>query len=288
MNLFYLFLLSVALEPAQEKGSTALETSKDAIISLRTYEESLRTSNLEYTVTDGTATKVQTGVLQRLNDNSLNRYTYFDDPELVRVVRSDASFHLQFNSPKWIPNKLSPGKQLDRFPAVEFFSLPFEVGGVSIADMLADYGSTEAATNKKLTKLTDWAEVDSGRWKGVVEKDGKAFCEFTLEANKNWVCSEQRLGNVEWQMEYGDLPECKLKSATMRANGALRKTIQVTWLAEKPDKNVFKLTAYGLSESLLESPSQASRWNYLPLGAGLVGFLLVIAALVMRFRANGS
>jgi hypothetical protein len=265
-----------------------MTAAENAIINLRSYEESLRTSNLEYTVTDGTGAKVQTGVLQKLNDDSLNRYKYFDDPEIVRVVRSDASFDLQFNSPKWIPNKLSPGKQLDRFPAVEFFSLPFEVGGVSIADMIADYGSKDAAANQKPLKLTDWVELDSGRWRGVVQKEGKAFCEFTLDANKNWVCTEQKLGKVEWQLDYDNVPEPKLKSATMRANDSLRKTIQVTWLDEKPNRDLFRLTAYGLSESLLESPSQTSRWNYLPLGAGLVGCLLVITALVMRFRANGS
>lgn len=260
-----------------------------AIKGLRNFEKRLDFLNVEYEVLDISGRRIQIGVALAVSGNTLNRYKYFDDDELLRVVRKDASFTLTNKNGKWIPSSLAPAQSLNEFPAIgDYLFKPIEITSLKISDLLETRKATqEEKSESPIVTLSNWSQLIDGQWKGVIRKDGNEFGYVILDPGNDWLCSEQQLDRSRWSISYasegGDL-NCRILYSF---DNETKRTVELKWHSEIADRAVFYLTNYGLSESLLASPSGNSPLSYFPFLIGAIGCVLILVALTLRKRRMG-
>jgi len=261
---------------------------EQAISGLRRYEETIKQANVEYLVSSSKGERIQSGVVQASGGRTLNRYTYFDDKEIVRVVRPDASFQLFFDSPKWIPARLAPAQLLEPLPAANnFFLLPIEIAKSRISDLLAaEKIVTQDGANSKQIAFSGWSKLLDGRWKGKVDKGGKELGFIVLDPKNDWLCCELNIEKNKWEIVYESRDRKLMSKVILSHENEVKQVIDLKWLPELTGGQIFYLTHYGLSESLLDSPSQFSILSYLPVVIGAIGCVFILVALTLRIRTR--
>ena len=258
----------------------------ECIQGLKEIEKAYSRSEWKYEVVDD-GTLVCSGFRRADGQNLQHEFQYVDEPQKVAVYREGSYFQLRKQKEDWVPRKLQPATMKHERFGPSYLEDTYEFDRIPIVQLLT--------RNQQVLSAEEWRTLSHGRTENnfvikLGRHDLRDKAELYLQPKKSWACEkilldlDSRISSVELFFD-GQLNGAPALSEMRKVvDGTVVRKVSFTPISNSPDKAVFTLKHYGLSEDLLQPKGAPSNSNGVAMSLGLLGAVLLVTAFAVRSK----